>query len=174
MGDTPDTAALLGVFLDEATDGLAKVWNAMQADGDTRPSVAALKDQYIVAHRTRGTAGLYEFPEMARLAERLERLLDRPSDALQARWSETVTMLRDLVATLKLHVECIRDRGVEAPEQIGAWYERYAALLELADANGAGTERGEPMPATVSDDYLRPPLGSEVLSYLVPEAHEYL
>lgn len=129
MSNELDRHGLIGIFTAEVADGLAKLWTMLHPDGGGEPSPASAHELFIVGHSIRGAAALYEFSNVASLAEILEATLERagsttPDDG----WPAVVAMLRDLVQTLRGQIDVIARTDAEEPGSLQAWQARYPGV----------------------------------------------
>src|SRR5262245_41863237 len=107
-----DRQALVNIFVNEASDGLAKLWAALNPDGGNDVTRAAVHDQFIVAHTLKGASSLYGFTGVSALAEVLETALEGTDEEMPEQWHLRVRMLRSLTDALRTQVEKIRQDGV--------------------------------------------------------------
>ena len=149
MSDVHDRQFVRSLFLMEAGDALAAL-----EDAGTRLAAGAVPDDaretlFVVAHRLRGTAAVHGFPQVAGLAEAMERSLG-----------------------------CLRGT-VSAPEvrAVGARLGELAEALKTAlDAGQAGVEdtapgAADPLRAEL-DAFAT--ANADIVAYFVPEATEHL
>lgn len=169
MADDFDRQPLVNVFLIEASEGLAKLDIALQTSREAGPSPERMSAEFILAHRLRGSASLYGFAGVARLAEVLETLLEEAPSIPPAGWSGAVETARDLVETLRSQIDVIRRLGVEEEGCFDAWKARHPSV-----ACGPKAPNVVPCDDPLPDRYLLPDADPEVFSYFSPEAHEYL
>lgn len=169
MANEFDRQALVNVFLSEASEGLAKLDTALQPSGGAAPAPQTLHAEYIVAHRLRGSASLYGFADVARLAEVLETLLEEASSIPPAGWPDAIETARGLVEALRSQIDVIGRLGVEEEGCFDAWKARHPSVVRGLPAPDA-----TPCDAPLPDRYLLPDADPEVFSYFSPEAHEYL
>lgn len=172
MSSEFDEHNLVGIFVTEASDGMAVLTKALHPDdGDRVPSPAQLHEQYIIAHRIRGAAALYGYQGIAKMSERLEWLLEQAATIPEANWPRAVGAMRKIVHGIQSQVELIHQGQGEDLAAV----ERYCA-----SSDGFVTEvhelqaTAEPASPALSQDYMVPVLDAEVLSYFAPEAEEYL
>ncbi len=165
-----DRDNLISIFVLEASDAMATLMNALSSPDGGIPMPEQLVGQYIVAHRVRGAAALYGYAGVARLAERLETLLEEATDTPAAEWPGRVASMRDLTKHVQLVVRSIGQGGSEDLDLIERCLEaapRPAA--ESGDAVGDGTAT-----SLLTHEYVVPALDGEILSYFAPEAEEHL
>jgi chemosensory pili system protein ChpA (sensor histidine kinase/response regulator) len=125
MSNDLDGQGLIGIFVAEAQDGLAKVTQALNPADGSIPGPASMQDLYIVAHSVKGAAALYQFPNVAGLAGILEAALEQsgtvaPGDA----WTAAVGMLRDLTQTIQGQIDIIAKTNLEEPDCLADWTAR--------------------------------------------------
>lgn len=129
MTNELDRHGLIGIFAVEAEDGLNKIWRALNPERGATPSPESLHELYIVGHSVKGAAALYEFSNVAGLAEILEAALERAgSVSADGEWPAVVAMLRDLVDTLRKQIDVIRNTDAEEPGSLEAWQARYPGV----------------------------------------------
>jgi len=129
MDNELDRHGLIGIFAVEAEEGLNKIWTALNPEQEAIPSPESLHELFIVGHRVKGAAALYEFSNVAGLAEILEAALERASSVPpDGDWPAVVAMLRDLVATLQKQIDLIRRTDAEEPGSLEAWKARYPGI----------------------------------------------
>ncbi len=163
MSSDFDRKNLIDIFVMEALDGMAVLTEALRSSADSIPAPQPLSVQFIVAHRIRGAAALYGYKGVARLAERLETLLEQAPGFLPEQWPQTVGYMRTLTQTIQSLVRSI-SQGENEDERL---VERcLASHHEPGDAHQEGSLLGM--------EYLVPELDNEVLAYFQPEADGYL
>ena len=168
-----DRQALLNIFTTEASDGLLKLAKALDPRDGSTPTQEALYEHFIIAHNLTGASSLYGFTGCASLAKILARILEQADPVSPTEWPGTVTILRDIVTTLRAQIDNINGKSTEDStifEDLKARYPRR--LREFLPTSPAA----EPAPeeAPLPDTYFRPDLSAEILEYFVPEAQEYL
>ncbi len=168
-----DRQALLNIFTTEASDGLLKLAKALDPRDGSTPTQEALYEHFIIAHNLTGASSLYGFTGCASLAKILARILEQADPVSPTEWPSTVTILRDIVTTLRAQIDNINRKSTEDStifEDLKARYPRR--LREFLPTSPAA----EPAPeeAPLPDTYFRPDLSAEILEYFVPEAQEYL
>ncbi|HSN03779.1 MAG TPA: Hpt domain-containing protein [Nitrospira sp.] len=176
-----DQENLIGIFLAEASDGMATLKTALHPVDGAVPSAQQLQRHYIVAHRIRGAAALYGYQGIAQLGERLEALCEQAESISGSEWLRAVGAMREIIQAVQLQLDVIGQGGAEDQATIerclsvssGFLHEestvRQVSAAQL-EAGSACNPDGEPL----SRQYLIPDLDEEVLSYFVPEAVEYL
>jgi chemosensory pili system protein ChpA (sensor histidine kinase/response regulator) len=169
-----DREGLVSIFLSEAEDSLVRLWSALHPSDHGMPTPEELNEQYIVAHTLKGTSSLYGYSGLSALTDILETQVEKIHDTPQHRWSETVAMLRDLVATIRIQVQHIKEHGSEAPTCYQDWAARFPAIHANTDSILTVDPPADAPPTDLSEEYLVPNLDSEVASYFSPEAQEYL
>ena len=169
-----DRDGLVGIFLAEAEDRVAKLWSALHPADGTLPTPDAISDQYIVAHTLKGTSSLYGYTGLSGLTEILETRVEKLHEVPDERWPESVGMFRDLVNAIQAQLVRIKEQGAEDSACCQDWMTRFP----LASAEGvpslAAASVAKHPDEELSDSYLLPDLDSEVASYFSPEAQEYL
>lgn len=171
-----DRQGLINIFATEAADGLLKVATALDPRDGTTPAQQSLHEQFIVAHGLTGSASLYGFTGCANLAKILARNLEQAGTFPEKEWPKTVTILRDIVTTLRNQIDHINQEGQEDPTIFDDLKARYSQLMKEAEAPAPEAAVPEPEHSTASqpDSYFIPPVEAEVLEFFVPEAQEYL
>lgn len=160
---------LVGIFVLEASDGMAVLTQALHPADESLPTPHQLHEQFIVAHRIRGAAALYGFDGIARLCERLETMLEQTANIPDAEWPRAVGAMRETVEVIQALVQ-----------EIGICGSEDRAVVERCLASSNGLVADEPsipalaVPPSVSPEYIAPSIDAEVLSYFVPEVEEYL
>jgi len=170
MGAEFDRAALVSIFVAEATDGITKLWTALHPADASLPGPEAIQPHYVVAHTIKGTAAMYGFTGVASLADTLEPVLEQATRVSGTEWPDLVAMLRDAVETLRAQIEAIGRLGSEDQPAIEAWKTRYSHMKPASQAFPADSSPDE----FLSASYLNPDLDPEVISYFAPEAQEYV
>ena len=110
-----DREGLVNIFLTEAEDSLVKLWSALHPSDNGMPTRDAINEQYIVAHTLKGTSSLYGYTGLSGLTNVLETRVENIRDLAEEQWPHTVTMLRDLVGTIRVQVQHIKEYGSEVP-----------------------------------------------------------
>lgn len=158
-----DRKNLIDIFVLEATDGMAVLTEALGSSADNIPAPRPLVEQFIVAHRIRGAAALYGYRGVARLAERLETLLEQAPNIVPGQWPQTIGYMRTLIQTIQVLVRSI-GQGESEDESL---VERcLTSVPESTDSHQEG--------APVCLAYVVPELDREVLDYFQTEADGYL
>lgn len=163
MSSEFDRQHLISIFVLEASDGMAVLTQALRSPADDLPAPQQLAEQFIVAHRVRGAAALYGYNGVARLAERLEALLEQAPSIPVGQWPQAVEDMRTLTQAVQAIVRSIGQGGSEDEELIERCLASTRAVGDTALA-----------PDLAAPEYVLPPLDDEVLSYFQPEAEEYL
>lgn len=175
MSEEFDYAALVQIFLTEASEGLDGLWSALHPPDRILPELQDVRAEYIVAHRLRGAALLYGFTGVAEQAERLETELENLETMSEESWTSRVALLRELVEAVRQQLGAIRSDGTEEPAALD-----IGLTGEQAPAQSAAEETAtSPTPADAvtdvpPDEYFLPEVDPEVFSYFAPEAQEYL
>ncbi len=147
MGAPADQEFLRSVFLMEAWDTLAVIEDAIAAlAGDARPA----DELFVVTHRLKGTASLYGFLEVARLAQAMEQVLTILPDASAETRRGATAHLQTLAGELKACLDAIGASPVTVDGHGGATADPVRDELEKFFAN------------------------VEVVEYFRPEAAEHL
>ncbi|MGH7228010.1 MAG: Hpt domain-containing protein [Nitrospiraceae bacterium] len=170
MGAEFDRAALVSIFVAEATDGITKLWTALHPADASIPGPEAIQPHYVVAHTIKGTAAMYGFAGVASLADTLEPVLEQATRVSGTEWPGLVAMLRDAVGILREQIEAIGRLGSEDQPAIEAWKTRYSHMKPASQDSPADSSPDE----FLSASYLNPDLDPEVISYFAPEAQEYV
>ncbi len=170
MSSEFDREALVGIFVTEASDGMAALSAALDPPDGTTPLPRTVQEHYIIAHRVRGAASLYGFTGLARLGEFLETLLEQAPNIPHDRWGEALDLLRNLVQGFRDQVQLIAQGGQEDQGTIADWASRCATLLPETSEEDSPATPEDALP----ESYLVPVLDEEVWSYFAPEAQEYL
>lgn len=166
MSSEFDRQNLISIFVLEASDGLDALTKALHPPSGAIPTPQELADQYIVAHRISGAAALYGFSGVARLAEYLETLLEQAMSTSTAQWGGAVDVMRNIAQSLQVIVRVIGQGGVEDAEDV----ERCWASIKQQEGEKTDTS----VTSIITEEYVRPGLDTEILSYFIPEAVEYL
>ncbi|MEC4889936.1 MAG: Hpt domain-containing protein [Nitrospira sp.] len=176
-----DQENLIGIFLAEASDGMAMLKAALHPADGTVPTPQQLQEQYIVAHRIRGAAALYGYAGIAQLGERLESLCEQAGSILEAEWVRAVGAMREIVQGVQLQLDVIGQGGGEDQVTVERCLAVSSGFLPddaIVQGVSAPQSVSEPVASSeaspLSRQYLIPDLDEEVLSYFVPEAVEYL
>ena len=173
MGSEFDQRDLVGVFVAEAIDGIAALDRALHPTDGGIPTPEELHEQYIIAHRLRGAASLYSYGMVARLAERLETVLEGNAKIPAPQRPGAVDSMREIVRGIQSLIQSISQvgsEGQEAPDIVARCLASSDSLLSMtASADGPAEAT-----ASVSPEYVSPTLDPEVLSFFLPEAEEYL
>ena len=174
-----DRQGLINIFATEAADGLLKVATALDPRDGSVPTQPSLREHFIVAHSLTGSASLYGFTGCANLAKILARILEQAGTIPEEEWLKTVSILRDIVTTLRNQIDHINQEGVEDPTIFDDLKVRYSHLMQEAEAPPApAVPAAAPAPehstASQPDGYFIPPMEAEVLEFFVPEAQDYL
>ncbi len=167
MSSEFDQHNLVSIFIAEASDGMADLIKALHPADESVPTPQQIQEQYIIAHRIRGAAALYGYGGVARLAERLESLLEQAPSIADAEWPRAVGVMREIVQGIQSLVQSIC-QGESEDEGVVEWCLTSSAGLVSESPADASSAR------SVSREYVIPVLDAEVLSYFVPEAEEYL
>lgn len=170
MGSEFDQQNLVSIFIAEASDGMTALTKVLHPPDESLPVPPQLQEHYIVAHRIRGAAALYGYGAVARLAERLEALLEHASAIPEGEWPRAVGAMREIVQGTQSLIQSIGQGG---PEDEGI-VERCLASSEGLLPDASVGESTAPAPMAADREYMIPVLDAEVLSYFVPEAEEYL
>lgn len=176
-----DHENLIGIFLAEASDGIATLKTALHPADGSMPSPQQLREQYIVAHRIRGAAALYGYAGIAQLGERLESLCEQAEVIQEADWVRAVGAMREIVQGVQLQLDVIGQGGSEDQVTIerclavsSGFLPDEAVAPEASAPPSESTPHSRTETALLSREYLIPELDADVLSYFVPEAVEYL
>src|SRR5439155_80159 len=106
-----DRQALLNIFTTEASDGLLKLAKALDPRDGSTPTQEALYEHFIIAHNLTGASSLYGFTGCASLAKILARILEQAAPVSPTEWPSTVTILRDIVTTLRAQIDNINRKS---------------------------------------------------------------
>jgi len=167
-----DRDQLLGIFVAEAGDDMAKFWKALHPEDKETPAPTDVADLHTVGHKLKGAALLYGFPGLGRLGALLEETLERVGEIAPDAWSHAIEVMREIVVSFRAQVAHIGRGGGEDASVVEGFVRRCAALLpEPAGESASDSVQALTGPA---DDYLIPIIDDEVLSYFSPEAEEYL
>ena len=165
-----DRDNLISIFVLEASDAMTLLMKALSPPDGRIPNPQQLVGQYIVAHRVRGAAALYGYAGVARLAERLEILLEQATNTSPAAWPGRVVSMRDLTHHIQLIVGTIGQGGREDVDLI----ERCLATAHSVPAEEGDVGGAASATSLTTPEYVLPSIDSEILSYFVPEVEEYL
>lgn len=169
MSSEFDREALVGIFVTEASDGMAALSAVLDPPDGTVPLPRTVQEHYIIAHRVRGAASIYGFTGLARLGELLETVLEQAPNIPHDRWGEALDLLRNLVQGFRDQVQLIAQGGEEDQLSIADWAGRCATLLPEHSEN-----ESPPDEDALSEEYLLPVLDEEVWSYFAQEAQDYM
>ncbi|MGQ0812656.1 MAG: hybrid sensor histidine kinase/response regulator [Nitrospiraceae bacterium] len=168
MSSAFDREALVGIFVAEATDGMATLWTALYPSDDRLPSAEAMQEHHAIGHKLRGAASLYGFTGLAKLGELLETVLEQATAISQGQWPKAVEELRGLIAAFRAQLAIIGGGGAEDGAVVEEWRQRCESLLPASSVQEPSSN------GLLAADYLVLNLDAEVLSYFAPEAQEYL
>ncbi len=174
MSSEFDEQNLVGIFVTEASDGMAVLTRALHPADGSVPSPQELQEQYIVAHRVRGAAALYGYQGIARLSERLESLLEQAAAIPASDWPRAVGAMREIIQGIQSQVQSIADgtgEDLSVSERCCASSDDLVPESSVEEREGSSPA---PPAAALEPSYLVPELDAEVLSYFVPEVEEYL
>jgi chemosensory pili system protein ChpA (sensor histidine kinase/response regulator) len=175
MSEEFDYAALVQIFLTEASEGLESLRAALHPPDGTIPDPKDVRAEYIVAHRLRGAASLYGFLDVAALAERLETELENLEEMTGESWTSRVASLGELVEAVHRQLDAIRSDGTEELAVLDVGLTGDEASAQIAtDEPPASTAHSAAVTDLPPDDYFLPEVDPEVFSYFAPEAQEYL
>lgn len=172
MSSEFDQQNLVDIFVAEASDAVSALTGALYPADGSLPTPAQLHEHYIVAHRIRGAAALYNFTGIARLAERLEALLEQAEIIPDAEWFRAVGAMRELVQAVQSQVKAISAGAGEDQSIIERCLTASAGLIPGVGTAAAASDEQASRP--ISPDYILPTIDADVISYFAPEAHEYL
>ena len=167
MSSEFDQQNLVSIFIAEASDAMTGLTKVLHPAEESVPTPQQLQEQYIVAHRIRGAAALYGYGGIARIAERLESVLEQAPSIADAEWPRAVGAMREIVQGIQSLVQSISQGGSEDEGVIERCLTSSTGLV-------CDTSADSPIARSVSQEYVIPVLDAEVLSYFVPEAEEYL
>ena len=165
-----DRDNLISIFVLEASDAMAALMKALSPSDGGIPLPEQVVGQYIVAHRVRGAAALYGYAGVARLAERLEILLEQAAGTSPTEWPGRVASMCDLTRHIQVIVRSIGQGG---SEDVNLVERCLAAAPNLAVGNADTTGPGLST-SSGTLEYFVPAIDREILSYFVPEAEEHL
>ena len=165
-----DRDNLTSIFVLEASDAMTALMKALSPPDGRVPDPQQLVGQYILAHRVRGAAALYGYVGVARLAERLETLLEQATEVSLAEWSGRVAVMRDLTHHIQHIVRTIGQGGREDADLI----ERCLVAGQKPSTDGSGDLESASGVSPATSEYVIPAIDSEILSYFVPEVEEHL
>jgi chemosensory pili system protein ChpA (sensor histidine kinase/response regulator) len=184
MADRRERELMLGIFLMEAWDTAGALEEGLgQLVPARAPSAEILAPLVVLAHRLKGSAGLYGFPGVSDLAGAAERLLERAPGASAEERVRAAGFLDGLVGLLKEVFDGISAVGVEDAARIGEFKARYPTFLApaIGEARAAGVTPSappvslEPAPSPIATALVRFFTDDrEVLEYFLPEAAEHL
>lgn len=177
MSEKSINEELVEIFAAETLGDMTTLWTALHPADASCPSCESLQEQYILAHKFRGTSLNYGYMNLARYGEMMETVLEYASEITQARWPEVVDLLREIVGDCRRQIERIAkgwaDEGQAADASLT---QRYAALIPFALPSAASADETQTATTdtSISVEYCVPTIDAEVLSYFVPEIQEYL
>lgn len=170
MSSEFDRQNLISIFVLEASDGLDALTKALHPPDGRVPGPQELTDQYIIAHRICGAAALYDFSGVAQLAEHLETLLEQVTPTRMAQWDQVVDLMRNITNSLQGIVRVIGQGGAEDVEAVARC---WATIKEQEEGINNPPTSLSSLPIA-DEHYVLPELDTEILSYFIPEAEEYL
>lgn len=189
---------LLLSFLQEAEEVMLQLERGVQAlidsaqagpETETAPALPGMAQVSLLAHRMRGSAGLYGFRQLSTLSGLLERLLDARPDLRGEHAGAYLALLQDISGTLRTGLDVLqaggsdRDLGLNfarsgAPARLQALvnavpdaFQMRAALHrapEHEDAAGPDTAGLEARLRAFAGE------NAEVWEYFAPEVHEHV
>src|SRR5262245_3285483 len=168
-----DREFLLSIFLMEAWDTLATLEDGLGGLRGPGVTTAVVEPLLVVSHRLKGAAALNEFPELAGLAETLERILQQAPALPAAARGATADFLADLLELLKQMLDGIGATGQEDAEAVATFRAAHAGVSLTpgpAGTGGAPGASGSPR-REVERFFAQNP---DVLDYFRPEAAEHL
>lgn len=165
-----DQQNLVAIFIAEASDGMTVLTAALHPGDGSVPAPQLLQEHYIVAHRIRGAAALYGYDGIARLAERLELLLEQAGMIPETEWLRAVGAMREIVQGIQSQVQAVGQGDPQDPNAVDRCLASSEGLVSAAHGEAAPADA----PVQLTESYMTPDLDAEVLSYFVPEAEEYL
>ncbi len=181
MAAESDAPQDLDLFCEEVREGLYQMWVALKPeDIPFQPSAQLLKDNFIIAHRVKGTAQMFDLPQLAFPAKTLEDLLELMVDQSPEEWARKLPEVRDLLSTLitefdKVIMDWQLTRGPQ--ERTSDSGPAATSVQEGAHTSSEDqsnhTDTNFPQP-DLDDSYLIPDIDPEVMSFFSPEAQEYL
>ncbi len=76
MSEDQEHTEELSTFVEEVRDGLYHLWTALNPeDQEFHPTPELIRENFVIAHRIKGTSLLFDLPGIADLAAELETLL---------------------------------------------------------------------------------------------------
>jgi chemosensory pili system protein ChpA (sensor histidine kinase/response regulator) len=166
---------MLGLFLVEAWDTLATIEEGLAPEAEPQDATAEWAERLsVVAHRLRGSAALYGFPEVSELARGMEQLLAGPPESPAGGTADIMAALRGLAAALRdalLAIGAGNGEGGDALSQATAPPAPASAEAPPAPSGPAGSPPASPLIAQV-ERFLAE--NAEILTYFGPEAAEHL
>ncbi|MFB9993121.1 Hpt domain-containing protein [Deinococcus oregonensis] len=172
--DFTQTPELFESFLLDAWDALAQ-YDAALAQLDTNFTPELLQRLGLLAHRIKGTAALYGFPQMSSVAELAERLLDLQPDVQGEARQALSAFLERLGVCLQTALERVSGGAPEGELGLDFAHLGGTALLRalLTDHASAFTRHGSASSSPANLTHFRR-LQADVWTYFAPEAREHL
>jgi len=165
--DGQTAAELLGSFVEEARQAVAGMGAALAEVAATGVPAPALERVTLLAHRLRGSAALFGFARIARLAGAMEDRLSAPSDRGE---------LTDPDARGRLFLETATAALARSLDDIAAGGDDAAAALPETAGAATGPDTASQLEADGVAAELRrfAAANPDVLEYFGPEAEEHI
>jgi chemosensory pili system protein ChpA (sensor histidine kinase/response regulator) len=176
MSNDFDRDQLVGIFVTEAADDMARLWAALHPADKSYPDPQDLQDQYAVGHKLKGAALLYGFTGLGKLGQMIETVFEEAMVIDSSKWPGAVDLIREIVTSFRSQLDVISGGGTDDDQPAIEFQRRIDTCVRPPDAQvgeshaSAGDSQGHDL----SPEYLIPQIDAEVLSYFAPEAEEYL
>jgi chemosensory pili system protein ChpA (sensor histidine kinase/response regulator) len=168
MSSELDRQSLVHIFVIEASEAMGVLRKAFHPSDGSEPTPAQLQEQYVWAHKVRGASALYGYEGLALMGGLLESTLEDAPFIEASLWPKALEVLRGLVTSFESQLKVVAIGGAEDLSISAQWKIEVAAFFPSLPAALPS------QPTVLAPDYLLPPLDEEVLSYFVPESHEFL
>jgi chemosensory pili system protein ChpA (sensor histidine kinase/response regulator) len=168
MSSELDRQGLVQIFIIEASEAVNMLTKAFHPSDGTSPLPAQLQEQYVWAHKIRGTSALYGYEGLATMGALLESTLEEGTSIEASLWPQALEILRGMVNSFDSQLKIVAQGGAEDLSVSARWKSEVAGLFPSAPA-AVSSE-----PTLFAPNYLIATLDAEVLSYFTPEANEYL
>jgi chemosensory pili system protein ChpA (sensor histidine kinase/response regulator) len=168
MSSELDRQGLVEIFVIEASEAVGMLTKAFHPSDGTTPTPAQLQEQYVWAHKIRGTSALYGYEGLAIMGALLESTLEEGASIEASLWPKALDILRGIVTSFESQLKVVAQGGAEDLSVSARWKGEVAGLFPSVPVAAS------PEPTELAPGYLVPTLDAEVLSYFTPEANEYL
>src|SRR5688500_7981469 len=174
MSNDFDPHQLVGIFVAEAADDMARLWDALHPADGAYPNPQELQDQAAVGHKMKGAALLYGFPGLGKLGAMLETVFEEALLIDGSKWPGTVDLIREIVASFRRQLDTINGGGTDDDQAAIEFQHRIDTYVRPSDAPGVESDvsTGDDGKLDLPQEYLIPDIDAEALSYFAPEAEE--